>query len=205
MKRIALITLATVLGLSCAGSNAAAPEGQPAIAFRRGGAWSTYSFALPRIVGPTAELELKNHALRGFINGGTVSVTIDEDGAHGFGPSGPVNLDVVHEGDELRVDGAWNGGPVHFTFSPERVSGSAVTRGSMVARRERSCGYDLDQRDRGGAFVGTAACMGMPAPALLAIDEPVARKLKPAELAVVLVAILASPPPSLAMGAGGWG
>jgi hypothetical protein len=205
MHRFALMTLAAVLGLSCAGSSAVAPEGQPAIAFRRGGAWSTYSFALPRIVGPTAELQLENSALRGFINGGTVNVTIEEDGAHGLGPSGPVNLDVVHQGDELRVDGTWNGGPVHFTFSPERVSGSAVTRGAMVARRERSCGYDLDQRDRDGAFVGTSACMGMPTPAVLAIDEPVARKLKPTELAVVLVAILASPPPSLAMGAAGWG
>jgi len=46
-------------------------------------------------------------------------------------------------------------------------------------------------------FTGTSVCQGLPERTRLEIDERVGRMLKPAELGVLLVTILASPPSAL--------
>jgi hypothetical protein len=130
--------------------------------------------------------------LEGFIGGGTLHVKIDDNKGSGFGPSGPIDASIRQQGGDLLVDGLWNGGPAHLVFAATSVKGTVVRFGANVSRLA-TCGYDLDRRDNGGAFIGRSTCQGLPERTWLDIDERVRGMLKPAELAVLLMTILADP------------
>jgi hypothetical protein len=166
----------------------------PEIAIQRGGAWSTLTVAPPRIVGPSVELQLKQGVLRGFAGGGAMDVQIGRNEASGYGPSGPVQLEVESRDGQLVVGGMWNGGPVHFTLSDGVVKGSIVRRSSRTIAGEQSCGYELGRTGTSGPFVGRSSCGGMPQETRLEIDPRVPKLLTPTEMTVVLVAALATPP-----------
>jgi hypothetical protein len=199
MRRDGIAVLAVAcLVLGCAGTRGSgrpgAGAGKPEIAIKRGAAWATYAIDPPRIVGPTAELQFSDGNLRGLIGSRALNVTIRDAGADGLGPSGPVNLTVDNGNGETKVDGLWNGAPVHFVFAPNLVKGSVAVRSGRTGADERSCSYQLDQVDKNGALVGYSTCSGLPQLTRLEIDAPVARLLKPNQLAVFLVAAFASPP-----------
>jgi hypothetical protein len=147
-------------------------------------------------VGPSVELQLRQGVLRGFSGGGAVDVRIGHNEASGYGPSGPVQLELSDRDGELVVEGMWNGGPVHFTLSAGALKGSIVRRGGRSLASEQSCGYELGRSDRAGAgaYVGRSSCGGMPQETRLEIDPRVPRLLTPTEMTVVLVAALAAPP-----------
>jgi len=192
-SRFALIAVvAALLHLGCAGHTGAVGERNPQIALRRGGALSTYTLALPAIWGSTAQLRLEGQTLHGFVGTGSLHLTIGDDRASGFGPSGPIDVGIRRQGGDVAVDGLWNGGPVHMVFGPTRLSGTVIRWGGNLGP-QAICGYDLDRRDQGGDLVGTSICEGPPKRTRLEIPER-PRALNASELAVLLVAILANPP-----------
>jgi hypothetical protein len=178
---------------ACATSGNRGP-GRPAVALRRGSAWVTYSFALPSIVGPTADLRLKDGVFRGLVDGRAVEVKVSQGEATGFAPRGPANLKIAEHDGQVDVDGMWNGGPAHLAFAPSFLRGSLVVVRGRTGAQERSCGYQLDRVEPPGALVGSSACSGMPQETRLEVDPAVRQLLSPAELAVFLVMVLATPP-----------
>jgi hypothetical protein len=198
MRLPATVPVIALLAAGCGAATTGAGRGEgadrPAIALQRGGSWSTLSVAPPRIIGPSVELQLKNGDLRGFAGGGAMDVHIGNAEASGYGPSGPVELDMENRNGQLVVAGMWNGGPVHLTLAPGALHGSVIRRGSGRVASEQSCGYELDRQEGSGALVGRSTCGGMPQETRLEIDPRVAGLLTPTEMTVVLVAALASPP-----------
>ena len=81
---------------------------------------------------------------------------------------------------------------MHLVFGATRLEGTVVRWGVNVTR-PAICGYDLARREQGGALVGTSICEGMPERTWLEVDDRIVRALKPSELAVLIVTILASP------------
>jgi hypothetical protein len=175
-----------------ASDTASAP---PQLAIRRGASWATFSFAPPHINGATAELELnKNGALRGFIGGGTLDVDIRDGQADGFGPSGPVAMDVDVAAGKTVISGMWNGGPVHFTYEDGALHGSVVWRHGRTMASEQSCAYDLKPSGQAGTLAGSSSCgTGLFVGTRLEVDPRLSAMMSPTQLAVVLVAALASP------------
>ena len=187
----------TVIVAGCGAPNANAPRNadhqQPEIAIRRGGSWSTLSYAPPHIVGPTFQLELSKGVLSGFVSGAPMDVHIGQDEASGYGPSGPVQIAVEQREGDIQVEGMWNGGPVHFTFDPESLSGLVVWRRGRTMASEQACAYQLTTAQP-GTLIGTSSCGGMSMGTRLEVDPRLAKMMTPTEMTVVLVAALASPP-----------
>lgn len=183
-----------VPALSSCATNGNRTDDRPEIGLRRGSAWATYSFALPRVIGPTAELQLKDGVLRGLMSSRALDVTVGPTEANGFAPGGPASLKISERDGVVEVDGLWNGGPLHLTFGPSFVRGSAIVARGRTGARELSCGYQLDRVDASGAFVGSSTCSGMPQETRLEVHPAIRRMLSPSELAVFLVAALAAPP-----------
>jgi hypothetical protein len=179
--------------LGCAASRGG-PGSQPEVALRRGSTWATYSLQPPQITGPTASLKLEGGRLSGVIASRPLDLAIQTDQATGFGPGGPVNLSIERERDGTRVEGLWNGAPVHFTFSPSEVKGSVVVWQGRQAAQQVSCAYQLDHIEPNGALSGFSTCSGMPQDTRLEVNAGTAQLLTPSELVVFLVATLSSPP-----------
>jgi hypothetical protein len=189
---VGILAMATTV-MSCA-TDGSQRQGRPSVAIRRGSTWATYSFALPRIIGPSVELQLKDGVLRGFMASRALDVTIRPGEAMGSGPSGPVNLRIVERDGQVEVDGLWNGAPAHLVVSPSILRGSVVVGRGRTGAQEVSCGYQLDRVESNGALAGSSACAGMPQETRLEVDSALREQLRPHELAVFLLAALAAPP-----------
>jgi hypothetical protein len=193
-------TLASLLMISAASafsgcaSTGAKGDAPAEVALRRGGSWATYSIKPPRIVGPTAALELKDDSLHGMLASRSMDVKITDGGASGFGPGGPVNITITPQDGQTIVDGLWNGGPVHFVFAPDGVKGSVVVWQGRMAAQQASCSYTLDKLEPSGAHSGVSICGGMPQDTRLEVLASTAKVLDPNELAVLLVAAFSAPP-----------
>jgi hypothetical protein len=194
MRKTTGCLVGVVIALTgCAGLRGT-PGSKPELALRRGSAWATYTVKPPHITGPSANLVLDDGRLNGFLASGAVDIRIEDDGATGYGPSGPIQLDILREPGETRVDGLWNGAPVHFLFSPEEVRGSVVVRQGKMAVQQSSCAYALGRSEANGALSGSSTCAGMPQQTRLEVHAATAEVLSASELVVLLVAALAAPP-----------
>lgn len=198
---IAFAAAATVLHVACAQNGAIVKDGTARIGLGRRASWTSYAVKLPTISGPTAQLRLTDRTLVGFVENSSLRLKIDDDRASGFGPSGSVDVTIRQQGGgggelALVIDGLWNDGPVHLVLGPMGLQAS-VTRWGKNLSQQATCSYHLDRsREQEGVliFTGTSVCQGLPERTRLEIDERVSRMLKPAELGVLLVTILASPP-----------
>jgi hypothetical protein len=187
LSSVLLLTLA-------AGGCAHSPRAtSPGIAIQRGGAWSTISVQLPQITGPDVDLTFDGTRLRGFVGGGAISVKLSGDKADGFAPSGPVNVTISRAGDDLAIDGMWNGGPAHLRVGPDGLHGSVIRRASQRTTASSSCSYNLQERSD-AVMTGTSTCIGMPLQTRLEIDPRVRERMSAPQLSLLLVAVLASPP-----------
>ena len=172
--------------------------GKPALSVKRGSAWASLLLAPPSITGPNVQLTLKGGELKGMLDGGSVGLTIEDTRVTGFGPSGPVNMEIVRDRETLKVDGMWNGGPVHLSFGLDGVRGSVIRRGTRLASVDHSCAYTLTKFDKNGtAVTGSSICSGMPQNTTLEIDPRVQTMLRPAEMGTLLVALLSAAPVNL--------
>jgi hypothetical protein len=193
LKKI-IAGLAVLFAFTACATTGNRAQGRPGVALRRGSAWVTYSFALPRIIGPTADLQLRDGVFRGLVDGRAVEVKVGQGEAAGFAPRGPASLKISEHDGQVDVDGMWNGGPVHFAFAPSFLRGSVVVVQGRTGAQELSCGYQLDRVEPDGALVGSSACSGMPLETRLEVDPALRQLLSPTELAVFLVTALAAPP-----------
>jgi len=193
-----------------------ASAGGPEIGLRRGGAWSTLTIRPPHIIGPSANLILKDGVLSGAMAGAHLHVRISEGGAEGYAPTGSVALDFRPVMGGLDVTGTWNGYHVHLTFTDGAVGGTVVNGGTSMTLDPRSqsgsqmlgnpsgpgvasyatCQYVLEERGGEGTLDGFSTCAGMPEQTRLEVPRIVRAYLTRPELVVVLVALLAAPPTS---------
>jgi hypothetical protein len=220
-----LVLALALLGPACDGVPDQRDDA-PQIGLARGARWSVMSVRPPYLHGPFFNLVLRQHVLTGWIAGesapgGAVRVRIDEDGASGQGPLGPVAMDIVDEPDAVVAEGLWNGHRVHLVFSPAGVRGTVADNARPAVRspldrvpgmpvrsptsvllarameppaRDSSCEYLLDGRDQSGRMLGTSICQGMPLPTRLEIPAAADALLTRPELVTVLVAVLSAPP-----------
>jgi hypothetical protein len=217
-----LLTFVTAAG--CAGEHRR--DDAPQIGLARGSKWSLLSLQLPYLNGPFFNLVLRDHVLTGFVGGdsapgGALRVTIDEEGAEGFGPAGPVALDFDTTPDQLVAEGTWNGSRLKLVFSAEGMRGTVADNARPLVRspfervpgmtpaaraatflatsleppaRDSSCQYVLDRHDRDGALLGDSICSGMPQQTRLEVPSAASRLLTQPELVTVLAAVLSAPP-----------
>ncbi|HEY0707415.1 MAG TPA: hypothetical protein VGG33_11495 [Polyangia bacterium] len=183
-----------VLVGGCGASQSAGAAHGPEIAIRRGTSWATYSFLPPRIIGPTADLELKNGRLRGFIAGRSMDLQIRNGEVSGYGPSGPVQADVRVDGIEAALEGQWNGKPVNFRFGPDGAKGTITVAPGRLGVSDLACSYTFDQVQSDGSLTGSTTCTGFFQDVRLHVDQNVRRIVTPSELVVFLVAALGNPP-----------
>jgi hypothetical protein len=234
-----LATVALLAAGACDGGRQLRGDA-PQIGLARGAHWSVVSLRPPHLNGPFFQLMLRQHVLTGWIAGdsapgGALRVQIDEDGASGHGPLGPVAMDIADEPDALVAQGTWNGSRVHFAFSSQGMQGTVAdnalpgvrspfehvpgmlprSRGAeLLAQameppaRNSSCQYVLDGHDPSGVLIGTSICDGLPVPTRLEVPAAAEALFTRAELVTLLVAVLSAPPldPAEPMpGAGGPG
>lgn len=194
--RCKLVVALFGLGLlaSCA-STRNTVNSRPEIALRRGAVWTTYAFAPPRIFGATAELQLKGGKLTGFVGGRTINIKIATNAADGFTPAGPGNLAIAEHDGQIEAHGLWNGGPAHLVLGPTSLRASMIVAHGRTGAQELSCGYQLDRVDAKGALVGSSACAGLPEETRLEVTPLAREQLSAAELATLLMTILAAAPP----------
>jgi hypothetical protein len=178
-------------------------EGGVEVGLRRGAAWSTLTVKPPYVIGPRVTLHLKKGALTGTIDGLAVNLKVEPDGVSGTGPLGPVSIDITDTGDKTEIEGSWNGQRAHVEITPDALKGSlAIYRGRSLASAFY-CQYVLDRVESGGARLGTSICGGLPEETRLEVPALAFARLSRAELAVVLLALLSSPPfTSMELGGG---
>jgi hypothetical protein len=193
MRKTILAIALFSIGTGCA-ANRGAPGGDAEVALKRGSAWATYDVDPPKITGPTSSLRLEQGRLKGLLGSRAVDIEIKPDHAAGFGPGGPVSVDISQSPDGTRVDGLWNGAPVHLHFSPAEVKGSVVVWQGRTGAQQGSCGYDLHRIEPNGAVTGTSTCLGMPQETRLEVLAATAKVMTPSELAIFLTAALSVPP-----------
>jgi hypothetical protein len=212
----------------CSGSSSSVREDTPQIGLQRGGRWSVLSLKPPHLTGPQFNMLLKDGVLTGTISGGaapggSLHVSIAEDGADGHGPLGPVSMDFITTADSTIAEGMWNGHRIHIVFAHDSVKGTVAdnsdimtrtdpdaTRGMPALRvrgvrvaganaidplpRNSSCEYFLTETAPDGALTGGSICSGMPQPTRLEVPKMAQAYLTRPELVTVLVAVLSAPP-----------
>jgi hypothetical protein len=140
---------------------------------------------------------MKKGAISGFLNGSAVKLKATPDELTGVA-GGRVALDVHQDGMTVEISGVWNDDRVHFEVTPESLKGSI--QGGLVGvggtPQPWHCQYVLDKVESDGARSGISICSGMPQQTRLEFPSTVDKWLGRAETVVVLLALLASAPPT---------
>jgi hypothetical protein len=195
VSRSSLFFLA-FLATACGSSNLGLQElkGGAEIAIRRGSGWTTLSVKPPYIIGPRTNLRLENATFRGSIDNQSVRILIDAEGAHGFGPFGPIAIAIEDGVDALVVQGQWSGSRVHLRITGESFRATVPIWNANDVASTMSCQYVLDTVEPDGAWSGTSTCNGLPEVTRIEIPDQVQSWFTRTELTVILLALLSSPP-----------
>lgn len=169
-------------------------EGGVELGLRRGAAWTTLTVKPPYAIGPRTNLKMNKGEFTGTIDGGGVRLRLDEEGFSGTGPSGNIAVSVWEGPDLLKIEGSWNGSRVHFEITTAKLSGVIAVFQGRTFDSVFNCQYVLDKVTATGARSGTSICGGLPEETLLEIPSAIHGWLTRAELAVILLALLSSPP-----------
>ncbi|MDZ4696941.1 MAG: hypothetical protein SGI86_17520 [Deltaproteobacteria bacterium] len=169
-------------------------KGGAEIAVRRGSGWTTLSVKPPYIIGPRTNLRLEGGTFRGSIDNQSVRIAIDEEGAHGFGPFGPIAITIEDGVDALVAQGQWSGSRVHLRITGESLRGTIPVWNANDVASTMWCQYVLDTVESDGAWSGTSICTGLPEVTRIEIPDQVQSWFTRSELTVVLLALLSSPP-----------
>jgi hypothetical protein len=186
----------------------------PRIGLVRGDRWSELTLHPPYFNGRLFNLVLKDKVLSGSVSGGTapggaLHLQIEEEGAEGEGPLGPVAMDFATSDDATIAEGVWNGQRVHLEFRADSVRGTVAdnsgfsTKNEAIRRygraleppaRDSSCEYFLDHAASDGALLGGSICSGTPQQTRLEVPLAARTLLTRSELLTMLVTVLSVPP-----------
>ncbi len=83
--------------------------------------------------------------IRGTVDGRVLDISVTANRASGVWGSGPMNVDVEEQADQLRMNGLVAGRPSTWTASREAIQGTIGW-----------CAYDL--RRQGDSYVGSRSC-----------------------------------------------
>jgi hypothetical protein len=202
--RVAALMLAAMLGTGCANETTArGPRAadEVEIGLRRGVSWTTFTLKRNKVIGSSVGLEIKRGELFGFIDGGAVKLKVTAEEVSGnFGrsegtisrpfDSGRVQIDIEEYDGKLEVSGTWASERVRIEISPDNLNGT------VWGRTLGQCQYVLDKTEENGERTGTSICSGLPEPTRLIFPKEIERWLTRGEAVAVLLALLASPPPT---------
>jgi hypothetical protein len=191
---------AAMIALGACRSGQSLPElkGGIEIGLRRGAAWSTYTVKPPYIIGNRGSLRINRGRMTGSVGGRQLSVAIEPDGLSGRA-GGTVEVEIHGTRDDVEVSGVWNGERVHFTITPDVLSGTIV-----AVSGEGHCQYVLDRVSPEGTRLGMSTCSGLPEETAIEIPRAISGWLTQNEMVGVLLALLSTPPlTSLEPGPGG--
>jgi len=159
----------------------------------------------PHLTGPFFSLQLRRNVLTGWVSGdsapgGSVRVTIEDDGAAGVGPHGPVAMDFFERDADLVAEGVWSGQRVHLSFGDHGLRGTVADDDRLAPGDDVSCQYLLDRSAGPRTFTGMSTCAGLPQETRLDVPEAALRFLRRPELVTLLVVVLSAPPLTRAEG-----
>lgn len=161
----------------------------------------------PYLSGPFFSLQLRQNVLSGWVSGdtapgGSLHVTIEDDGAAGHGPHGPVAMDFFEQDADTVAEGVWNGQRVHLVFGEQGLRGTVADKdsGRGADKRGSWCQYVLDHADGPRTFTGVSICAGLPQQTRLDVPPAALSFLRRPELVTLLVVLLSSPPLAVAEG-----
>ncbi len=169
-------------------------QGGIELGLRRGSAWSTLTVRPPYVIGPRVNLKLKRGEFNGIIDGRPVNLKMGADGIVGTGPAGQVSIDIIDGPDTMTIEGTWNASRVHFQITAEALRGSIAIAQARRLEDVFYCQYVLDRVEKDGSRAGISICGGLPEDTLLEIPRAIQGWLTRPELAVVLLALMSSPP-----------
>jgi hypothetical protein len=217
---LALAGLVLAVGTGCSvpvssRSAALGEGGPPHITLQRGGNGSSLAIRPPYLSGRDFSLTYRNNTLFGWVSpaaarAGALRVQIEPTGASGYGPHGPVGMDILADEEATVADGYWDGRRVHLALAAAGVSGTvADVRQPAPAFGSGpigSCEYTLDRggffADASGVFEGFSTCLGLAQHTRLEIPGSAITLLSRSELVTILVALLSAPPLTQAEAAG---
>jgi hypothetical protein len=161
----------------------------------------------PYLSGPFFSLQLRQNVLSGWVSGdsapgGSLHVTIEDDGAAGHGPHGPVAMDFFEQDADTVAEGVWNGQRVHLVFGEQGLRGTVADKdsGRGADKRDSWCQYVLDHADGPRTFTGVSICAGLPQQTRLDVPPAALSFLRRPELVTLLVVLLSAPPLAVAEG-----
>ena len=192
----AIVLIASSVG--CASSNLELRElkGGVQVALQRGSGWTTLTVKPPYVIGPRATMQIKGNVASGNLDGRALKLNIGRDGIHGQGPYGNVNVEIYDTQGALTIEGTWNDSRVHFKVTGESLRGTIPVwnDNSSPIRTSQNCQYVLDKVAPDGSRMGSSICNGMPENTRIEMPAQVQDLLTRAELTVVLLALLSTPP-----------
>jgi hypothetical protein len=195
-RRIAALVAGVLLAVGCGPSQPPGPKIGVDVGLKRGGSWTTFNVRPARLVGSTASIEFKKGQAFGFLNNESVNLQIKADELTGTA-GGRVALDVDSADGRVEISGTWNDDRVHFVVTPDSLKGTITGAApSLMGGGLGHCQYVLDKMESDGARTGVSICSGMPEPTRLEFPSAVEKWLGRGEVVVVLLALLASAPPT---------
>jgi hypothetical protein len=207
IRRTAVMALAAA-GL--AGCGARAPRALQPLAEVQGGSdiyfgrdtgagfgWTQLKVRPPYATGPDSQMIIRRGKISGIQRGAGFSLETTSDSITGFGPGGPVEMEVWGDGIEMTAEGMWNGATGRFSVTPEGVTATLAERPSFVVRGQvipavyHSYAFG---RGAGGVLVGSPERGGTSPATALEIAPDISRWLTRSELLAVLMTLLSRPP-----------
>lgn len=153
MRHLALVSV-VVLAAGCATSSQSKVHTMPAGPEQRfsmvgSGLQTTALISKAGAQGPEIDVGRYDDGktIRGKVDNRVIDMTITSNRASGIWGSGPINLTVDEEGDQLKMNGLVAGRPSTWSASNEAIQGTIGF-----------CAYDL--RRQGDAYLGSRSCAG---------------------------------------------
>ncbi|HZJ52683.1 MAG TPA: hypothetical protein VFD38_00975 [Myxococcaceae bacterium] len=189
MRHLALVSVSVVLlAVGCASSSKAKLQTTSSGPEQRfsmvgNGFETTALISKDGAQGPSVDVGRYDdgNTLRGTLRGRPFQLSIDQAAgkATGQGGEGPVTLNAVEEGDQLKCTGLVTGRPSNITASMERINGTIGL-----------CSYDLARS--GEAYVGSRSCAGGISPVTVKFPTNIL-EWKPINICALMALLMSTP------------
>jgi hypothetical protein len=117
--------------------------------------------------------------IRGTVNGKTIDISVTDTRAQGVWASGPINVSVDEQADQLKMNGLVAGRPSNWSASQEAIQGTIGF-----------CAYDL--RRQGESYVGSRSCAGGVSSVTVTFPSTIL-EWQPINVAVLMALLMSTP------------